>query len=312
LRVAAFFDGRPGHEKQSRGILQSLGDMVPLEVIEVVVEKVSPLLRINQLMQLLFIFPGIRDKRLVGVDLLLGTGSRTHLPILLAKKKYRVPAVICMSSTALLRPYFDLCFVPEHDGLKASQRVFTTVGAPNCCRNLGQHRQDRGLIAIGGIDAKSHRWDSQAMTSMMRQLVESEKNTQWTLTSSPRTPEETIHELQKLANVYDNVEFRDFRQTPPGWIESQYAACQTAWVSGDSISMIYEALSAGCKVGLLPLEWRDHRGKFKSNEEQLLRKNLVLPFWRWQQGERWQQTNTHLNEAQRCAERIMRIWQPTN
>ncbi len=284
--------------------------MVPLKVIEVVVEKVSLLTRLSQLMQLLPVFPGTRDQRLAEADLLLGAGSRTHLPLLLAKKHYRLPAVICMSPTAVLRPYFDLCFVPEHDGLKASERVFTTVGAPNCCRNLGQHREDRGLIAIGGIDDKSHRWNSQAMAAMVRQLVETEGNIHWTLTSSPRTPEETVQELVKLAEDHSNLEFKHFRQTPPGWIESQYATCQMAWVSGDSISMIYEALSAGCRVGLFPLEWRDRHGKFSNNEEKLLHKNLVLPFRRWQGGERWLKTTTHLNEAQRCAERILRIWQP--
>lgn len=283
-----------------------------MEVIQVIVDKASPLLRLKQLLRLFFMFPGDQDQRLGEADLLLGAGSRTHLPILLTKKRFRLPAVICMSPIALIRPYFDLCFVPEHDGLTASERVFTTVGAPNCCRNFNRHREDRGLIAIGGIDAKSHRWDSQAMTAMVRQLVETEENIKWTLTSSPRTPEQTVRELQKLADTHGNLEFRHFRQTPPGWIESQYAACQTAWVSGDSISMIYEALSAGCKVGLFPLEWRDQRGKFKKNEEQLLRKNLVLPFSCWQQGERWLKTNSHLNEAQRCAERILRIWQPTN
>lgn len=292
--------------------MQSLGEMVPLEVIEVIVENVSPLLRLRQLIQLLFVLPGREQQGLAEVDLLLGAGSRTHLPMLMAKRKYGRPAAICMSPTALLRPNFDLCFVPEHDGLKASARVFITVGAPNCCRNLGQHRQERGLIAIGGIDAKSHRWDSQAITAMVRQLVETEGNIQWTLTSSPRTPEETVEEVQKLAAAHNNLEFRHFRQTSPGWIESQYATCETAWVSGDSISMIYEALSAGCKVGLFPLDWRAPRGKFKNNEELLLQKNLVLSFDRWQQGERWLKTNTHLNEAQRCAERILRIWQPTN
>lgn len=310
--MAVFFDGRPGHEKQSRGILQSLGEMVPVEVMQVVAERVSPLTRLRQLMRLFSVFSRKPDQGLAEADLLLGAGSRTHLPILLAKKQYRQPAVICMSPTALLRPYFDLCLVPEHDGLKASRNVFITVGAPNCCRNLERHRQDRGLIAIGGVDAKSHRWDSLAMTGMVRQLVETEKNILWTITSSPRTPEEMVREMMKLADAHDTVCFKDFRHTPPGWIETQYVTCQTAWVSADSISMIYEALSAGCKVGLLPLAWRDHRGKFKSNEEQLLRKNLVLPFRRWQQGERWLNTTTHLNEAQRCAERILRIWQPTN
>ena len=124
--------------------------------------------------------------------------------------------------------------------------------------------------------------------------------------------EVTTGELAELARQFSHAEFCDFRETPRGWIEEQYAACSTAWVSGDSISMLYEALSAGCRVGLLPVEWRSLQGKFQKNQELLLGKKLILPFQRWLKGERWEAAATQLNEAQRCAERILRICQPTN
>lgn len=310
LCVAAFFDGRPGHEKQTRGILGALAELVELRVVEIAVPESPPLKRLSQLVQFVWTDLSQPDPRLAGVDLLLGTGSRTHLAMLLGKKRYRLPAVVCMAPAAPLRSHFDLCFVPEHDGLKESKHVVPTLGAPNCCRNLGQHREDRGLIAIGGRDEKSHRWDSSGMLSMVGVIVEQQKNVHWVLTSSPRTPRVTVEGLAAIAGNHGHVEFRDFCETSPGWIEEQYAISQTAWVSGDSISMLYEALSAGCRVGLLPVQWRVRQGKFQRNEASLLKKNLVLPFAAWRRGERWSGTAAELNEARRCAERILGIWQP--
>lgn len=312
LCIAAFFDGRPGHEKQTLGILQALAEMADLQVVEVVLAQLPLASRLRQLAQLLSLLPATPEPGLAGVDCFLGTGSRTHLPLLLAKQQYRRPALVCMSPAPLLRHRFDLCFVPEHDGIQESVNVMHTVGAPNCCRDLGRHREDRGLIAIGGIDAKSHRWDSLAMIAMVRTIVEQENGVNWTLTTSPRTPAVTADSLAKLARQYSHAEFRDFRKTPRGWIEAQYAESAIAWVSGDSISMLYEALSAGCRVGLLPVEWHSSRGKFQKNQELLLDKKLIVPFRRWQEGERWRATTTQLNEAQRCAERILQICQPTS
>jgi len=149
------------------------------------------------------------------------------------------------------------------------------------------------------------------MIAMVRTIVEQEKGVHWTLTTSPRTPEVTAEGLAELAQRFSHAEFCDFRETARGWIEAQYAVCSIAWVSGDSISMLYEALSAGCRVGWLPVEWRSSQGKFQKNQDLLLSKKLLLPFSLWQKGERWNEVSTQLNEAQRCAERILRIWQPT-
>ena len=308
LRVALFCDGRPGHEKQSRGILQALAAMVAVEVVTVDVSALSPVQRIIQLLALLSPLPW-RGEAYPAADLLLGAGSRSHLAMLLAKKAHGTPAVVCMSPLALLRKRFDLCLVPVHDGLAEGGNVFCTLGAPNCSIDLRRHRDDCGLIALGGVDRRSHSWSSEEMVAMAGELVGRERQVRWTLTSSPRTPEETARGLARLAECHEHVEFFDYRHTARGWIEERYADSATVWVSADSVSMVYEALSAGCRVGLLPVRWESGAAKFRRNEELLLRRGLVLPFARWQAGDSWKEEDHHFNEAQRCAERILRIWQ---
>ena len=52
LKVIAFYDGRPGHEKQTRGILRELGQIVDLDLTEVRVRRMSLLAELVDLADL--------------------------------------------------------------------------------------------------------------------------------------------------------------------------------------------------------------------------------------------------------------------
>ncbi len=312
LCLIAFLDGRAGHEKQTRGIVQALRDLVAVEVREIQVNAAAPLAVLDQVTRLFLPGRPWSEPRAAGADLLLGTGSRTHLPLLLTKKRYGIPAVTCMSPPPYLRRRFDLCFVPAHDGLPEQGNIALTVGAPNCSKDKGLHQADSGLILLGGVDPRSHRWDAAAITGMVRQLVQAEPGRRWTVSSSPRTPAETVRQMEDLASEFSGVDFFDFASTPPGWIENQYDKNRVVWVTSDSISMIYEALTAGCRVGILPMSWRKPNGKFKRNEDFLLRHGLVVSFSAWMEGNAAWRDNIQLNEARRCAERILEKWWSKN
>ena len=133
LRIAAMLDGRPGHEKQTMGILAALQKRRRIEIIRV---KVGRLSLLDEVVETSRLFLPISPDWATGwpegkVDLLLGTGSRTHLPMLSYKKKYAVPVVTCMSPPIYLRHRFNLCLVPEHDGVAAGNNILLTIGAPN-------------------------------------------------------------------------------------------------------------------------------------------------------------------------------------
>jgi mitochondrial fission protein ELM1 len=174
------------------------------------------------------------------------------------------------------------------------------------------HQNDCGLILLGGIDHKSHYWQSTTIAGMVRQIVQRNNTTHWTISSSPRTPRDTIELIQGLAASSTNVTFFDYKETHPGWIEHKYDTSSIVWVTSDSISMIYEALTAGCKVGLLPLQWKRENSKFKKNEDLLLNKGLAVSFSAWEQDVATRREPIELNEAQRCAERILQLWSPKN
>jgi mitochondrial fission protein ELM1 len=203
-----------------------------------------------------------------------------------------------------------LCFVPEHDGRTEGGNIMLTVGAPTRSQNKRSHRKECGLILLGGVDPKSHHWQSRQVIKMVEKIVATDRQKSWTISSSPRTPQDTVVMLKQLSKQYDNSQFFDYKDTSAGWIEEQYDKNEVVWITADSISMIYEAITAGCRVGIFPMQWRNKKSKFKRNEDVLMAKRLVVPFNSNEEGYRTWGENRELNEAGRCAERILQQWLP--
>ncbi len=322
LAIAAFFDGRAGHEKQTRGILLELGKLAPVEVLSVTVSRQG---LGGRLWDVLSLFSG-REASLPAAarfeqqaDLVIGTGSSLHAPMLLFKKMQSrrgltAPRLVtCMTpSFPFSSRDFDLCFVPLHDLTTATAHVFETVGAPCAAAPSGEHLTDKGLILVGGIDAKSHTWSTERLLAQVAKVVaRSPKEMQWTVTSSPRTPAATTEELERFAGGQAKVAFFPFDRTGPGWLEKRYAESGTAWVTADSVSMVYEALSAGCAVGVLPVNWLKKNNKFQRGLDQLFERGLATDYDSWRTGfTMLRPPAAPLNEAHRCAMEILSRWWP--
>lgn len=310
--VVVVLDGRPGHEKQSNGIVGALGGLIKVNTHIIDVSNRGFWAQCWAYVELMLGVPprGIElpDK----ADLVIGTGTRTHATILTIKKHFGVKAATCMTPGKHLRSLFDICFVPEHDGVSKRDNYFFTTGAPNGNINKGLHESNSGLILIGGVDEKSHDWNSEDIVKKINLVVARDQSIHWTISSSPRTPQETIQLLQKKMELHSNCSFCDYKNTPRGWVEEQYEKSSTVWVTADSISMIYEALSSGCKVNIFPMDWKRSTSKFKRNEDVLISKKLVTSFHHWEQGSSNLTGSNHLNEAQRCAEYILQECWPQN
>jgi mitochondrial fission protein ELM1 len=310
LKAAVFFDTRPGHIKQTLGILDSLEQLTEIQTIQIKLPHLSAKSEILKWIKY-FIYPAKNcSADLEGCDFIIGTGSRTHIPMLACRKKYHIPVITCMAPTAILRAKFDLCFVPQHDCIQAADNIFLTDGPPNRSRSKSLHDPNRGLILIGGKDEKSHHWNDTAIINSVSFLLQQERNLTWTISSSPRTPAETNASLENLAIKFDNAHFIKFSDTVPGWIEKEYDKNKTVWVTADSVSMLFEARSAGCRVGVLPITWKRKNNKFQRCVDDLCTKELVVSFDAWKEGKaRWTFSET-LNEAQRCAREILKRWWP--
>ena len=301
MKIVAFFDGRPGHEKQTRGILKALAALCPLWVEEVHLPQNSwfdnMLLTGDH-----FLF--------ANTDLLLGAGTGTHAPMLAAKLRHRLPAVTVMAPDWLWRWAFDLCFVPIHDGLRPGKNIFQTIGPPTHLTDQGRHEAKRGLILIGGADAKSHDWRTEEILASVIDILKREHGVTWHISSSPRTPAATEAVLVGLPERFPHCRFFPFQETPAGWVENEYHSSSQVWVTADSISMVYEALAAGCSLGLIPVPWKKADNKFHRSAVYLAEHGYVRLLADWREGQELRPPPTSLLEARRCAEEIARRWCP--
>ena len=317
LAIVAYFEGRPGHEKQTRAVLDALARLTDTTVTEKKV-PVDAKAYVRNWAAFFLAFLGLLKRATSAgpADMIIGTGTHTHIPMLLDKKARKrtgneVRLVTCMGPDTLLRSEFDLCFIPMHDEPETAPNVFVTLGPPSPLEYEHRHEPDRGLILVGGIDRKSHRWETSRTVDQIQRLIAQSPSLLWTISSSPRTPEDTCQALETLAGTIPQVEFFRSIDTPSGWVEEQYARNGTVWVTADSVSMVYEALAAGCSVGILPVEWLRQNNKFQKSLHILQERKKVVGYEEWLSGQPMPEPVAEpCNEAARCAKEILKRWWP--
>lgn len=297
LVIWRLIDGKAGHEKQSQGLAEALGRHVAAKIHEIPVN--SPLSSLFD--WLLGRFPAGRG--LPTPHLLIGAGHRTHLGLLAARRARGGRAVVLMQPSLPLG-LFDLCLIPAHDQPPARSNVIATRGALNTARPSRQHDAGLGLILVGGPSGHFG-WDSRQVIGNIAEIVRKMPNIRWRLTTSRRTPTGFLDGLKQADSP--NLEILPFDATPPGWLETELARAGQAWVTEDSVSMVYEALTAGCAVGLLRLPRRGD-SRVACGVDQLIRDNWVTPFEAWRPEQPLLAAPEGFDEAERCAGRILEKW----
>jgi len=281
-------DGKPGHLNQSLGLAEALARAAPAGIHTL---RALPAWR-TWLALLLKRLP--HDTLLPKPDLIIGAGHATHLTLLALQRAYGGRSVVLMKPS-LPRRCFDLCIVPEHDGVAADVRTLVTAGALNRIRPARVHDAGHGLILIGGA-SKHFDWDSDAIQLQIKSILARTPDTQWTLTTSRRTPVDFLETLP----AFPNLTLIPHTATPPDWLPAQLARSSTVWVTPDSASMVFEALTAGADVGVfdLPVNPKSRVGRAIA---QLADAQRITRFVHWcAHGEL--HPNLHpLAEADRCA-----------
>lgn len=296
LIVWRLIDGKPGHEKQSLGLVRALSRHIAVKIHDIRIDSAFS----NSIDWLLGRFPagaGLPDPHL-----LIGAGHRTHAALLAARRARGGRAVVLMQPSLPTR-LFDLCLIPEHDQPAARPTIVTTRGALNAVTPGRQHRSELGLILIGG-PSSHYAWDTKPILEQIDRLLRATPEVHWRLTTSRRTPVDFLARLPSLANL----EISPCTATPPGWLEAELAQAGQAWVTEDSVSMVYEALTAGCAVGLLRLPHGEGIDRVARGVERLIRDGWVVPFDTWHPGQPMLSAPEGFDEADRCAQLILSRW----
>ncbi len=297
LVVWRLTDGKPGHESQSLGLVEALADRVETE---------SRTLRAPGVMASLGRlctggFPLAASYP--DPDLVIGAGHDTHLGLLAARRARGGRAIVIMTPT-LPRRCFDLCLIPEHDQPPASDDIIVTRGALNRIRPHPRAQQGPGLILVGG-PSRHFAWRDDDVIQQIAQLLQTEAATPWTLTTSRRTPPALAERLLGMRDKGLWVTL--FEETSAEWIAEQLGRAGSVWVSEDSASMVYEALTSGAAVGLLTLQ-RSHPSRLSQGLDNLVRSGWLTRFDDWKKGHALSPPPTPLNEAARCADAILSRW----
>ena len=291
-------DGKAGHLSQSTGLINALLDYSQAEERQVQAHRVRApapgvLLRAELTRR-----HGWMEGRPVP-RVAIGAGRATHLPLLALGRRGAKTVVLMRPSLPL--SWFDFCLVPAHDAPPARDNVITTEGALNPMRPGQAHEAKQGLILLGG-PSRHYYFDADAVLSCLREILAKTPQLHWSLSSSPRTPPALSRGLDAL--VSGSVAVRPWAGPDPDWLAAALNRSAWVWVTEDSISMIYEALTAGCRVGLLPLR-RKGPSRLHRAVDKLLREGRVRSFSDWSGGSELPAPDRSLNEAARCARLLL-------
>ena len=287
-------DNKPGHRSQLQGLAQALAARTAVETHWID----APAGR-SALWQWLSgrFAPGAA---LPDPDFILVAGHRTHLAGLAARRA-RGGKLIALMRPSLPLGWFDLCVIPQHDRPPARANVIATRGVLNTARPSPEREADKGLFLIGG-PSKHHGWDTPALLAQIDAILAATPAMRWTLTTSRRTPADTESALLALRDRGVNV--RPVRDTPPGWAMAQVARSAQAWVTEDSVSMVYESLTAGAATGLLAVP-RLGETRITAGVAELQRAGLVTAFAEWVRTGQLAAPLERLAEADRVAEAVL-------
>lgn len=238
LQLLIISDGKLGHENQSLGLAEAIARLTPAEIHVIYIDAAASLLkRMRRAIA--------ESSALPKPDYVISAGHRTHLPLLCLARKLKARSIVLMKP-GIPASWFSHCIVPEHDYKKLPKNgnIIPSKGALNRVVPSSEAKSGR-LLLIGG-PSKTHGFDKQQLISQIREIA----SEGWQAADSRRTPEEFLIDLK---NEIPGLEIFPHQETEPGWLAGKLSSIKEVWVTEDSVSMIYESLTSGARVGVLDM-----------------------------------------------------------
>jgi mitochondrial fission protein ELM1 len=271
LRVLLLSDGRPGHFRQSEGVVAALRRRGPLALDRQELRPRWPmpkalipkLGRLSSPAAFLRLVHGVDPARLARPDIIVSAGGSTLGANVALAQLWGVPNVFSGSTRGYPLAAFRLVLTPYASVAEPPKVVFgpkpspfdpDRIPAPRPLRAASDMRGARVAVLIGGPTpyAAFDDADWSRLAALVEALVD-----QWqcrvTVVTSPRTPEAAYTHVEPLAARSGGaVSIVDFRAAGPGSIDTALD-CEIVLVTSDSMSMMTEAaVSRRPAVALAP------------------------------------------------------------
>ncbi len=312
MKVVILSDNKPGHYKQSLGIVQKMPES-QMEWLEI---QFRSKWRDNIVRILMCIFGGVQLPTLLmhallrwalevsaynaiakiqDIDIVLSTGSSLAAVNLLLGKILNAKTITCRRPSPVGIRHFDLAILPMLSWHNAGRRdnVCKTIGVPNPIspdtlnaertqlqQKLNLLDSPRIGILIGGTDKHETITieDAEHLSEICKAVAE-KMNAQILLTTSRRTPSDVT------AYLKSSLEHADWcplfiEPDSPSKIDDPYqtilAVSDLLIVSADSFSMVCEAASSGQKVIVLSLSRKSRRHPKRYNVYEYMEQHSIV------------------------------------
>jgi len=251
-RILILNDGRMGHLNQSVALAKYLE--VPYDVMEVM-PKYSWSKPLTYILDKL----GLKTKFLFhsvmlphnAYEMVVGTGSLTYYMVKVFAKELEAKSVVMMLPQAY-KYDFDIIFAQIHDMPPKQENIIEIPANFAYVEPQGIYKAKKKSIGIViGGNNKIFTMSKEKLQTQLDFIVKHYQGYEIAVTTSPRTSE-VVEQLVESYYFGYEVIFSKNRINPiPDFLEQ----CETVFITGDSTSMISEAVSYGrTNVIVLPLE----------------------------------------------------------
>ena len=250
-RVLILNDGRVGHLNQSIALAKYLG--ADYDIAEVVPRfkwsKICSYLLDRMKIKRDFLFHPL--ELYPPYEIVIGTGSSTAYMVKVVAAKLYAKSIMMMLPKGY-RYDFDLIFAQVHDNPPSRDNIITLSAnfAYAEPRGIYQAKKKSIALVIGG-DTKLFKISKEKLKAQLDYIAAHYPEHELAVTTSPRTPEDIEVMIEHYGFDYTVL----FSKNPVNPIADFLEQCETVFLTGDSTSMISEAVSYGnANIVVLPLD----------------------------------------------------------
>lgn len=236
-------DGKLGHEKQVKVLLDELSKTTDIKVYE---EEyiIGSFQRINDIL-----YYASRSNELIhhvkyhkkNIHLIIGAGSNTHAKVLQIKRGlkhdfHKEVLAVSLLVPSFFKQHFDLICAPKHDRHKLSRHEAIYFEGSLAKVSIDPVDESIGLIAIGGKN-EHYLFNVNKIMEQVEFVTSIYPNKTWYIFSSRRTPQKMIKAINNLAQINKRIIVSE------DGFDEMICKASIKIITQDSMNMVYESLS---------------------------------------------------------------------